>query len=239
MGENGAGKSTLMKIVAGLYQRDGGEMTFRGQPVSFARPSEAAANGIAMVHQESLLAPHLSVAENIYLGHESSSRSVWVNRRKLTEQGKRLISDHGFPLGPDARVEKLTPAGKQLVEICRAIAQGSSLLIFDEPTSSLSETETKEVFRIVGELRRRRMGVIYITHRLDELRSVGDRVTVLRDGATVFSGRLQDLSRDALIQHMVGRPLDSVFSREERCCHDRVLLSVKKVSRGLLRDISF
>lgn len=238
MGENGAGKSTLMKIVAGLYQRDGGEMLWRGSPVSFARPAEAAAQGIAMVHQESLLAPHLSIAENMFLGRENASGGVWIHRRKLVEQARRIISDNGFPLDPDAKVERLTPAGKQLVEICRAIAQGSSLLIFDEPTSSLSEAETKEVFRIVGELRRRRMGVIYITHRLDELRSVGDRVTVLRDGATVYTGNLAELSRESLIQHMVGRPLDAIFSRDE-CCNDRVLLRVDQVSRGLLRDISF
>ncbi len=238
MGENGAGKSTLMKIVAGLYQRDGGQMLWRGKPVSFARPAEASANGIAMVHQESLLAPHLTIAENMFLGREKTSGGLWINRRKLVDQARRIISDNGFRLDPEAKVEKLTPAGKQLVEICRAIAQGSSLLIFDEPTSSLSETETKEVFRIVGELRRRRMGVIYITHRLDELRSVGDRVTVLRDGATVFSGKLAELSRDELIQQMVGRPLDAVFSRDE-CCKDRTLLQVENVSRGLLRDISF
>lgn len=238
MGENGAGKSTLMKIVAGLYQADGGQMLWRGKPVSFARPAEASANGIAMVHQESLLAPHLTIAENMFLGREKASGGLWINRGKLSEQARRIISDNGFRLDPDAKVEKLTPAGKQLVEICRAIAQGSSLLIFDEPTSSLSETETKEVFRIVGELRSRRMGVIYITHRLDELRSVGDRVTVLRDGATVFSGKLAELSRDELIQQMVGRPLDAVFGRED-CSHDRVLLRVQNLSRGLLRDISF
>ena len=238
MGENGAGKSTLMKIVAGLYQRDSGEMTFQGQPVSFTRPSEAAAHGIAMVHQESLLAPHLSVAENIYLGHESSSRSLWVNRRKLAEQGRRLISENGFRLDPDARVEKLMPAGKQLVEICRAIAQGSSLLIFDEPTSSLSETETREVFRIVREMRQRQMGVIYITHRLEELRSVGDRVTVLRDGATVHTGPLNELTREQLIQHMVGRSIESFFKREATRWGE-TLLRLTNVSRGILRDISF
>ena len=237
MGENGAGKSTLMKIVAGMYRRDGGEMTFRGEPVSFASPSEAAAHGIAMVHQESLLAPHLSVAENIYLGHESSS--PWVNRRKLAEQGRQLISDHGFRLDPDARVERLTPAGKQLVEICRVIAQGSSLLIFDEPTSSLSENETREVFRIVREMRQRKMGVIYITHRLEELRSVGDRVTILRDGITVHTGPLSDLTREQLIQHMVGRSIESFFQREPAPPLGEVLLRLKGVNRGILRDISF
>src|SRR5579885_2594940 len=120
MGENGAGKSTLMKIVAGMYRRDGGEMLWRGQPVSFASPSEAAANGIGMVHQESLLAPHLTVAENIFLGRETTSRMGWVNRRSIQNRAARLIADHKFTLDPAARVDKLTPAGKQLVEICRA-----------------------------------------------------------------------------------------------------------------------
>ena len=238
MGENGAGKSTLMKIVAGMYQSDGGEMLWRGQPVSFTKPSEAAANGIAMVHQESLLAPHLTVAENIFLGRESVTKSGWVNRGATLEKARRVISDNGFPLDPAARVEKLTPAGKQLVEICRAIAQGSSLLIFDEPTSSLSESETREVFRIVRELSQRKMGVIYITHRLEELRSVGDRVTILRDGATVHTSRLEELTREQLIQHMVGRSINAIYHREALPA-GQTLLRVQGSCRGMLRDISF
>jgi ribose transport system ATP-binding protein len=238
MGENGAGKSTLMKIVAGMYKRDGGEMLWRGQPVSFASPSEAAANGIGMVHQESLLAPHLTVAENIFLGRETTSRIGWLKRRQLIEQASRLIAENRFRLDPEARVEKLTPAGKQLVEICRALAQGSSLLIFDEPTSSLSESETREVFRIVKEVRSRDMAVIYITHRLDELRSIGDRVTVLRDGATVYTGNLSELTREKLIQYMVGRPLSAIYHRQP-LPPGEVLLRVENISRGMLRDISF
>jgi ABC-type sugar transport system ATPase subunit len=238
MGENGAGKSTMMKIVAGMQRRDAGEMIWRGQPVSFERPSEATANGIAMVHQESLLAPHLTVAENIFLGREEASGLGWVNRRRIIEKAKRLISDKGFPLNAEARVERLSPAGKQLVEICRAISSGSSLLIFDEPTSSLSESETKDVFRIVCELRDQKMGVIYITHRLEELRSVGDRVTVLRDGATVHTGCLSDLSREQLIQHMVGRPVNAIYHRDPAPAGE-TLLKVSDVSRGMLKDISF
>lgn len=238
MGENGAGKSTLMKIVAGMFRPDAGEMLWRGKPVSFAKPSEAAAQGIAMVHQESLLAPHLTVAENIFLGHETASRIGWVNRRSLVQKASRVISEHGFRLDPNARVETLSPAGRQIVEICRAVAQGSSLLIFDEPTSSLSEAETREVFRIVRELRERRMGVIYITHRLEELRSIGDRVTVLRDGATVHTGNLNELTHDQLIQHMVGRPVDAAYRREP-LQPGETSLRVKNISCGILRNISF
>jgi ABC-type sugar transport system ATPase subunit len=238
MGENGAGKSTLMKIVAGMYQRDGGEMLWRGQAVSFARPAEASANGVAMVHQESLLAPHLSVAENIFLGRETTSKIGVVDRRAIVARAARIISEHGFKLDPQARVAKLSPAGKQLVEICRALAQGSSLLIFDEPTSSLSNAETAEVFRIVRTLCERKLGVIYITHRLEELRSIGDRVTVLRDGATVHTGLLRELSHDQLIQQMVGRSLNAIF-RRERSVPGELLLRVNNLCRGFLSNISF
>ena len=237
MGENGAGKSTLMRIVAGMYQRDRGEMLWRGQTVSFKNPSEAAVNGIAMVHQESLLAPHLSVAENIFLGHEITTRSGWVRRSVITERAASLIAYNGFRLDPETKVQALSPAGRQLVEICRALAQGSSLLIFDEPTSSLSETETREVFRIVRQLRDRNVAVIYITHRLEELREIGDRVTVLRDGATVHSGPLQDLSREQLIQHMVGRAINATYHREP-LPPGPTLLRAKNISRGPLKNIS-
>lgn len=238
MGENGAGKSTLMKIVAGMYRRDAGEMLWRGQPASFTRPAEAAANGVAMVHQESLLAPHLSIAENIFLGRETKSKIGWVRRRALVGEARRVISELGFHLDPETLVARLSPAGRQLVEICRAVALGSSLLIFDEPTSSLSESETKEVFRIVKELCRRGIGVIYITHRLEELRSIGDRVTVLRDGATVHTGSLRDLDRDQLIQFMVGRPVNAIYHRES-LPPGETLLRVEGLSRGFVRDISF
>ena len=237
MGENGAGKSTLMKVVAGLCKRDAGEMLWRGQSVSFAKPSEAAAQGIAMVHQESLLAPHLSVAENIYLGREERSFGGWIRRSKIAAQARRLIADNGFPLDADAQVGRLSPAGKQLVEICRAIAFGSSLLIFDEPTSSLSDAETRDVFRIVRSLRARNMGVVYITHRLEELRSIGDRVTILRDGSTIHSCRLNELSHDALIQQMVGRAVDRV-TRRQSAVPGETLLKVRDLCRGMLQDIN-
>jgi ABC-type sugar transport system ATPase subunit len=239
LGENGAGKSTLMKIVAGMLERDAGRMTFQGREVFFKSPHEAARAGVAMVHQESLLAPHLSVAENIFLGREDRLPLGWINRRRAIERAARLIEEHHFPLRAEWRVERLSPAGKQMVEICRAVQHGSSLLIFDEPTSSLSAAETEEVFRIVRGLRERRMGVIYITHRLEELRAVGDRVTILRDGSTVHTGPLADLSTDRIIQHMVGRPVVSIYQRQP-CPPGEQLLRVESLSvKGKLKDISF
>jgi ABC-type sugar transport system ATPase subunit len=238
LGENGAGKSTMVKIVAGMQERDAGRMLWQGKEVFLRNPSEAAAIGVAMVHQESLLAPHLSVAENIFLGREQRRPFGFVTRGRMLESAGRLLRGHNFPLQPEWRVDKLSPAGKQLVEICRAIQHGSSLLIFDEPTSSLSGAETAEVFRIVRTLRDRKMGVIYITHRLQELRAVGDRVTVLRDGRTEHSGSLADLSTERIIQLMVGREVLSIYERDPLPPGEE-LLRVHNLHRaGKLHDVT-
>lgn len=238
LGENGAGKSTLMKIVAGMQERDAGHMLWQGREIHLKTPAEAAAMGIAMVHQESLLAPHLSIAENIFLGREERRPLGWVSRGAMIARARRLIEEHHFPLQADWRVEKLSPAGKQLVEICRAIQHGSSLLIFDEPTSSLSEAETHEVFGIVRTLRERKMGVIYITHRLEELRAVGDRVTILRDGKTVHAGPLREIATDQIIQSMVGREVASIYRRDSLPPGEELLRLEGLTRRGKMHDIS-
>ncbi len=214
LGENGAGKSTLMRIVAGMITADDGEMQWQGRPVRFRAPVEAQRAGIGMVHQESLLAPHFTVAENIFLGREQSNAIGWINRRRGLEQTRRLIEEHRFPLQAEWRVEKLSPAQRQLVEICRAVAHGADLLIFDEPTSALSDAESQEVFRLVRTLRDRGAAIIYITHRMEELRALGDRVTVLRDGETVWTGEMRETSTPDLIRHMVGRSFEAIYNRE-------------------------
>lgn len=238
LGENGAGKSTMMKILAGMLAKDSGEILWNGSPVDVRTPAEASRIGIAMVHQESLLAPHLSVAENIFLGGEDTGAFGFVRRGKMMEQARLLIEQNHFPLDPEWRVGRLSPAGKQLVEICRALHHGSSLLIFDEPTSSLSAAESNEVLRIVRELRASRMGVIYITHRLEELRTIGDRVTVLRDGNTVYQGALCEISTGQLIGHMVGHELSAIYSRKPTPV-GAPLLEVRNLSAGAkVSDVS-
>ena len=213
IGENGAGKSTLMKIVAGMLKRDVGVMRWRGQEVDFDRPSDAHDIGISMVHQESLLAPHLTVAENLFLGSEWQ-RGPLLDDSAMERETRELIAEHRFPLDAGSRVYSLNPAQKQLVEICRALRSASSLLIFDEPTSSLSEAEAAEVFRIVRSLRDRGIGIIYITHRLDELGEITDRVTILRDGETVFSGAYADVTTGDIVHYMVGREVSRIYERQ-------------------------
>ncbi len=213
IGENGAGKSTLMKIVAGMYRRDGGEMRLKGESVDFARPADAHRAGISMVHQESLLAPHLTVSENVFLGRELLNGPL-TDQRTMEEQTASLIAEHNFPIEAGWRVEFLSPAQKQLVEIVRALHSAASLLIFDEPTSSLSEAETVEVFKIVRQLRDSGKGIIYITHRLVELDEIADTVTVLRDGDTVHSCAYSDITTKQIVHHMVGREVASIYERD-------------------------
>ena len=239
LGENGAGKSTLMKVVAGMYLADAGAIRWQGQTTAFRAPVEAQRAGIAMVHQESLLAPHLTVAENIALGREPRLPLGWVRRRQALQDARRLLAEHRFPLQAESRVERLSPAGRQLVEICRAIAHGARLLIFDEPTSALSGAESAEVFRIVRTLRERGAGIIYITHRLEELRALGDRVTILRDGVTVHTSALTEIDSAGIIRHMVGRELSALYHREP-IPPGAELLRVEGLSRCLaFEDVSF
>ena len=213
VGENGAGKSTMMKIIAGMVRRDGGELLWRGQSVDFEKPADAHSHGVAMVHQESLLAPHLTVAQNIYLGREALKGPL-LNGPEMRREAAKLIEEHNFPLKAEWMVEQLSPAQKQLVEICRALHGDSSLIIFDEPTSSLSDAEAGEVFKIVRNLRDRGLAIIYITHRLVELDEIADQITILRDGETVHSCPYSEVSIEQIVHHMVGREVEHIYSRE-------------------------
>ncbi len=224
LGENGAGKSTLMKIVAGLERRDGGDMRWKGRPVNFSVPADAHAVGIRMVHQESLLAPHLTVAENVFLGREPG-RGPLLDRHAIEHGTAHLLASRRFPLEAHWRVQDLSPAQRQMVEICRALQGEASLLIFDEPTSSLSNAESMEVFRIVRELSATGIGFIYITHRLGELNSIADQVTILRDGSTVHSTPMAEISTDGIVHHMVGRKVKAIYEREKQT-PGKVLLDV-------------
>lgn len=213
VGENGAGKSTLMKILAGVHSADAGEILLDNQPVRFARPADALAAGIAMIYQELSLAPHLTVAENIFLGREPLAAAPvgLINDRQLNDQARLLLDEYGFKINPRARVGRLSAADRQLVEITRAIVEARRVVVMDEPTSSLTDHEVTELFRLIRDLKRRGLAVIYISHRLEELPEIADQLTILRDGRAVYTGQWGQITTDEMIRHMAGRELKEIF----------------------------
>lgn len=238
-GENGAGKSTLMKILSGLYQPDEGVILHKGQQRRFATPLEAQAAGIAMIHQELNLVPHLSVAENIYLAREP--RKGWfVDRERLRTDAQRCLDRLGVAISPAATVSSLSVAQQQMVEIAKALSLEAEVLIMDEPTSSLTESETQQLFRVIHELRAAGVGIIYISHRLDEMVGIVDRVTVLRDGRHIFTGDFANTTIDEIVVHMVGRSLEDKFPPRCSTPTEDVLLSVEGLRRdGVFGPVSF
>ena len=223
VGENGAGKSTLIKIITGAVEPDGGEIWLNGQRVAEISPRRAKELGIAAIYQQPALFPELSVAENIALGLESGGLLARVNWRARRQQAAALLARVGARILPDREAGALTMAEQQLVEIARAIGARSRILIMDEPTAALSEEETRHLFRVIGELRDAGVAVIYISHRLEELSAIADRVTVLRDGRTIGTYRMEELDRQQLIRLMVGRELSAVFPWRARKLGEPVL----------------
>ena len=214
VGENGAGKSTLMKILSGVYQPDGGEIVFAGKPVTFHNPHQAQALGISIIYQEFNLMPNLSVEENVFVGREPNSGGL-VRWRALRRQTRDLLDQLGVQLDPGATVRDLSVAEQQMVEIAKALSLNARLVIMDEPTSALTDTEVAALFEIIRGLKARGLAVIYISHRLDEIYSVCDRVTVLRDGQLAGELPIGEATPDRIVRLMVGRPLGDLFRPEE------------------------
>lgn len=241
MGENGAGKSTLMKILAGVYTRDAGEILRDGQPVEFSSPREAQAMGIGIIHQELQLMNHLSVAQNMFIGREPRGRfGLFLDEDKLNAQARDILARMHVNLDPRAVVSTLTVARQQMVEIAKALSFDSRVLIMDEPTSALNEAEIAELFRIIRELKSRGVGIVYISHKMDELKQIADRVTVLRDGEYVATVSAKDTSVEAIIGMMVGRTLTDVAPSHGTADKGEVALEVRNLNAGpLVRDVSF
>ena len=206
IGENGAGKTTLMNILAGAVRPDRGAMQVDGRPYAPAGPGDARRRGLALIHQELCLCPHLSAAENMLLGLEPA-RAGWVDRGAARRRALTLLDHFGRPmLDPDDRVADLPLAAQQVVEICRALAADARIVLMDEPTSSLQREDVDRLFALIRQLAARGIAIIYISHFLEEVREIASRYTVLRDGRSVHRGRITDTSNDQLIAHMVGRP---------------------------------
>jgi len=211
MGENGAGKSTLMKIIAGIYRPDEGELRLRGRALQLRSPMEALHNGIAMIHQELNLMPSMSVAENVWIGREPLNACGIIRHRELNARTQALLERLQIDLDPRTPVRALSVAARQMVEIAKALSRQSQLLIMDEPTSALTDKEAQHLFTVIRELTAQGTGVFYITHRMDELFEIADEVSVLRDGRHIATDRPDNLSRDAIIRMMVGRELARLF----------------------------
>ena len=215
IGENGAGKSTLIKIITGAVTADGGELRFDGETIRENSPSLAKSRGIAAIYQQPALFPELTVAENIALGQEKSGLFGRVNWKARRARAAELLARVGAKISPDTTAGELTMPQQQLVEIARAVGANAKVLILDEPTASLSEEDTNNLFRVVRELKNKGVGMIYISHRLEELPIIADRVTVLRDGSTIETREMSAVNRNELIRLMVGRELSSVFPKTE------------------------
>lgn len=240
LGENGAGKSTLIKIISGVYKPDGGEMRITGQRVSFNNPREAQALGIATIYQELSLYPELTVAENIFMGHAPRGFLGAVDWRTMRQRAQEILESlQIYDLDVDSKVSGLTVGKRQRVEIAKALSLNARILIMDEPTAALTETDVQRLFEIVRLLRERGVGIIYISHRLEEVFILTDRVTVLRDGHYVGTNAVKDVTPDHLISMMVGRTIDNLFPKLDTTVGAPVLEVRNLWNKPLCRDVSF
>lgn len=238
LGENGAGKSTLMKILSGVYTRDGGEMEIFGKSYGDLTPKGAQALGVAIIHQELNMCRHLSIAENMFLGREKT-RLGTLSQREMETEASNALEELGIDLDPRQVVGELPVSKQQMVEIAKALSTNAKILIMDEPTSSLTSREIDDLFRIIRDLKTKGCGVVYISHRLEELQYIVDRVTIMRDGQFVTSGRFQDMTMDEIIANMVGREIKEKFPRVQ-CKKGKCVFEARGLNAGrMVRDVSF
>ena len=243
VGENGAGKSTIMKILAGIYTKDAGEILFDGKPFVARRPVEALEKGISMVHQELDLIPDMTVEANVFAGREKTRGPV-VDKHWMTNETKRLMEELGIDIDPKTKVSRLSTAQQQMVAIIRAIAFNAEVIIMDEPTSAITDREVEKLFEIIRKLKAQNKAIVYISHKMDEIYSLTDRITVLRDGRLIGSVDTKDVTPEQLINMMVGRDLSDMYVKNAPKSADydenEVLMSVRDLSReGEFRHVSF
>jgi ribose transport system ATP-binding protein len=241
VGENGAGKSTLMKILAGIYHRDAGTIKVKGREVEVASPRAAQDLGISIIHQELNLMGHLTVAQNIFIGREPRGAIRFVlDEKTLNAKAAELFETLHLKLDPRARVSGLAVAQQQMVEIAKALSFSSDVLIMDEPTAALTDTEIDELFRIIRHLRERGAGIVHISHRLEELKQISDRVTVMRDGRYIDTVETAEAGIQSIISMMVGRTIFEATPELPENPDPEVVLEVRNLNRGrAIRDVSF
>ena len=240
MGENGAGKSTLMKILTGIYSKDEGTVTFEGKEVEYKSVSESEEAGIAIVHQELNMMNDLTVAQNLFIGQERMN-GFFINDRKMEKDAEELFKKLNVDINPGAKIGELTVGKQQMVEIAKAISTNAKVIVFDEPTAALSTSEIEELFKVIRDLRKKGTGIIYISHRMDEINVISDRVTVMRDGEYVGTLITKDCTKDDIIKLMVGRTVFMEPKTESAVKEGaEVVLKCEHLSRGkAVKDVSF
>ena len=240
MGENGAGKSTLMKVLTGIYHKDAGTITYEGKEVEFTNPREAQDAGIVIVHQELNMMGHLTVAQNIFIGRAYMNGKL-IDDKKMNEEAKKLFDQLGINIDPKETMSRLTVGKQQMCEIAKAISHDAKVIIFDEPSAALTEAEIEELFKIIRDLRDKQMGIVYISHRMDEIKVITDRVTVMRDGGYVGTLITKDSTKDDIINMMVGRVIYEDPKTESQVAPDApVVLKVEHLNAGrMVKDVSF
>lgn len=240
MGENGAGKSTLIKVLGGGQAPDSGSIRIDGVPVQIRTIADATAHGIALIHQELMLVPQLDVASNIFLGHERKQDTLGtLSRKRMEAEAQRLMSLVGLDVSPNTLVEQLTTGQMQMVEICKALNRKVRILVLDEPTSSLSLKETERLLSIMFDLRAQGVAMLYVSHRMEEVFRVADRITVLRDGRTVGDLSKEQATPDALVSMMVGRTLSTLFAKRQSVPGERLLAADQLLVPGAKVPVSF
>ena len=240
MGENGAGKSTLMKVLTGIYTKDAGEIVFEGRTAAFTNPKEAQDAGIAIVHQELNMMQQLTVAQNIFIGREFM-KGKFIDDRKMNEESKKLFERLNIDIDPVETMSSLTIGKQQMCEIARAISKDVKLIVFDEPTAALTETEIEELFKIIRDLRKKELGIIYISHRMDEIKVITDRVTVMRDGEYAGTLITKSCTKDDIINRMVGRTIYETPKEKSNIPDNApVVLKVENLNAGkMVQNVSF
>lgn len=239
LGENGAGKSTLIKILGGIYTKDSGEIYINGNPVQINNVKEARNQGISIIHQELMLSGELSIAENIYMGNELCSKQGFLSLKKQIEAAQLKLDEYNLQIAAGEYLKNLTIAQQQMVEIIRAVSFGANIIVMDEPTSSLSTHEVDILFQMIRRLKSEGVGIIYISHRLDELYEITDRVNVLRDGINAGTVVTKETERSRLVSLMVGRELSNYYIKDETAT-ESVIFKVEHLSDGgSVKDVSF
>ena len=240
MGENGAGKSTLMKVLTGIYKKDEGTITYEGKEVEFENPRAAQAAGIVIVHQELNMMNHLTVAQNIFIGREIMKGGL-IDDAKMNEEAKKLFAKLNIEIDPTEKMGNLTVGKQQMCEIAKAISHDAKVIIFDEPSAALTESEIEELFKIIRDLKEKGVGMVYISHRMDEIKVITDRVTVMRDGTYVGTIITKDSTKDDIINMMVGRVIYEDPKAASNVKPDApVVLKVEHLNAGkMVRDVSF